>query len=121
MKIKNKQPLLWPIVQFFFKAEFKNIQAFTFGDTVYCPYYPLPTHVIAHEQVHIEQHRGSKVVAACLFLPYVFSKRFRLKLELPAFQAQVAAGLSVDIAAASLSSKFYGKIISYEHARWLLR
>lgn len=128
MKIKNKRPLFWFMVKMFFPSVEWNKVAFTFGDTIYSSQ-PLSKAILGHELVHIEQHRNSKLFAMYIFIRYFFSKKFRLELEIPAYQAEwkIIKKTEKDTdkkrvrLALSISSKLYGNMISYDEALKLFK
>jgi len=98
--------------------------AITYGDTVYSKN-PIPLHIRAHEQVHIEQQaiKGAKE----WWDRYLVEKEFRLSQEIPAYKAQAEyikahnKGWMPQIRklAADMES-MYGGMITYKEALNLL-
>lgn len=119
MKLKHRKPLLWFLVKLLYGADFKSIQAFTFGNTCYSPR-PCVNWVLAHEQKHAEQQRHSRVYGLWCFFRYYFDKKYRFQCELEAWQVAVKVGAPKCIAASSLSHKLYGQLVTYEEALKLL-
>ena len=97
----------------------KGMAGFTPGPfTLIRPAYKgdAPLHV--HEAVHRRQFWRSCGLA--LPLMYLLSRKWRLKLEVEAYKAQIAAGMAAKSAAGFLASPAYGLGISEVEALQLL-
>lgn len=126
MKILNRPPRLYRIIQLFFpEYDFDTVHAFVFGDTIYTKHRPLPKDIAVHESIHIIQMRYSKFYAIFHFLRYFLSKKFRVQTELPAFREQYrylkfhgmnAYDAAKRFARALSEEKIYGNKITYEEA-----
>ena len=75
-----------------------------------------PLHI--HEEVHQRQMVEDGVLK--FWFKYLFCPNCRLKYEVEAYRAQIAAGASLDSCAAHLSGMYYLGI-DFEQARCLLR
>ncbi len=115
IKIKESKPMLWFIIKLFYpKAEWEKV-AFTFGNTIYGV--NLSSDIIAHEMVHVKQQHYSKIFACYSFLRYWISSKYRLSMEIPAYQEQWKhGGITKEKLARNISSPLYGNMISYEEA-----
>lgn len=115
--------MFWWLVKLCFpKAEWGKV-AFSFGDTIYYHKQDIAKDLLAHERVHLNQHHYSKLFACYVFVRYVFSKKYRLSMEIPAYQAQWNVLKNGEYSllhrsemAKNLSHPMYGSIISYEEA-----
>lgn len=118
MKIKYKKPFLFPILTLLFKAKWGEC-IFTFGDTIYT-FRELKNDELVHEQIHIKQHRGSKVFALWFVIKYTISRKVRLQSELEAYKAQYKVNGNLHLMAYCLSSKLYGNLVTFQEAKKLL-
>lgn len=89
MKILNRPPKLqWLIKLFFPGYDFDRVVAFAFGDTIYTHFDPIADYDLIHEKVHLRQMRYSKLYGIIHFIKFFFSRRFRYKTELEAYQEE---------------------------------
>ena len=108
------------------KALNPNVSAvFTYGDTIYCPYYQgtLPYHLIVHETTHQVQ-QGTNPEG--WWKLYLVNPDFRLSQELAAYRAQYKhfamgrdrndAARFLYVLAHDLASAMYGNIITLDKA-----
>lgn len=124
MKISHNKPPHWLIMRMVFKCDW-NRTAFAFGNTIYSKT-ELPDHIIKHESVHLEQQHHSFIGAWVWLVRYLFSKKYRYRMELEAYQEQwrffrrhYAYNYHADFiakVAGDLSGKLYGNIVSYDEA-----
>lgn len=130
MKVINKQPWIWKFIQRWFPAAEWGKVTFTFYSRVYSKY-EVPDYIIEHEKVHERQMTKFLPVALVWLVLYWTNKRFRLKMEIPAYrreyqylcekvkdpnmQARALANLSL-----ALSGPVYRKMISYQEAKTLI-
>lgn len=115
MKIKYKKPLFWWVVSFFHPGAEWGKVIFAFGDTIYTAKI-LNEAELAHEKVHLKQHKHSKMYAFFFALMCTISKKFFLKAEIEAYQAENKIKPNPFQYARSLSSKVYNDMITYEEA-----
>lgn len=70
---------------------------------------------IRHEMVHVKQQREDGIL---FFIRYVFSKRWRVRYEAPAYALDVVDGRrGLDNAARALSGPLYGNACTFPEAR----
>ena len=122
MKILHRPPRLCWVIQLFFKYDFNNIHALSFGNTIYSKHNPISLDLIEHEKVHLKQMKHSRIYAAWHFIKYILSKRFRYETELKAYRVQYnfckKKGWFLDPKkiALHLAGEEYKKCISYDEA-----
>jgi hypothetical protein len=115
MKIVYRKPLFWNIVTWFYSNAVWGKVIFTFGDTIYAPHL-LDKAIETHEMVHIKQHHSSKLFACYVFLRCYFDKKYFLKIETEAYQAENKIVYAPEKYARNISSSVYNNIISYKDA-----
>lgn len=102
---------------------------FTYGDTIYIPGgMQLPSHLLAHEKVHIEQQ--TKMGAEKWWKKYLVDSEFRLDQEVEAYRAQYKAMFALQRSMRriifrklcnDLAGPMYGYVVSNEEAARLIR
>lgn len=131
MRIIRENPrFLWPIIKWRFPHADPERIIISFGDRIYAKG-SLPPSKIEHERVHLAAQRHSRLWAGILMIPYLFSARFRLRQEIPAYQAEwrwiflnvhdreLRARLKREMCI-DLSSALYGNIITYDKANIII-
>lgn len=129
MKILNKYPPNYSLIQTVFKncEEFKSI--FCYGDTVYNPFeIEVTKDLEVHEEVHQKQQGGDP---DGWWMQYLTDPQFRLEQEIAAYGTQYALAFKVaprkisdwvkEKCAQSLSSELYGNLLSYGEAESKIR
>jgi len=126
-KISYKKPPFQWLFRIVF-GKIPELYCFTFGNTIYTnPGRQLNPAQIAHEEVHVKQHKSSKIFAFFFMIRFICSKSFRLKVEAPAYRAEwnktkevirdrnVRGSILLDLAH-SLSDPAYGNLVSFPEA-----
>lgn len=85
MKIVHHPPLIYPLLKWRFpEIDFYGSPTntvITIADTIYSAY-PMASHILRHEMVHIRQQKGSKLYAYLYFIPrYFLDREFRERME----------------------------------------
>lgn len=132
IKVKNEEPPIYKSVCKAFGK--KDIHAFfTYGDTMYNPSeLEVPSDVLVHEAVHMEQQKHSEEEAELWWGKYLRDPQFRLDQEARAYGKQFKAlcGVRKDrnhqarlliILARSLSGPLYNNIVSHSEAMKLIK
>lgn len=130
MRIIYKKPVLWPVISFFFPAIEWDKIVMTFGHRIYTAK-ELRQDIIEHEKVHMKQQTRWLFIAFIMVTIYFISKRFRLKMEVPAYRAQYQylithtddpekKALALFNMANQLSSPIYGSMVSLQEAKRLI-
>lgn len=82
---RNKYNPVW----FFWFKIFPNANPettyFSFGDLIITPNGIITDELYAHELVHLEQQKNSKLHGLWWYTKYIFSQKFRLEMEIPAY------------------------------------
>lgn len=119
----EKEPWIYPAIRRVIGNEPRD-GALVYGGKIYSDKELMPD-ALEHELLHVEQQRGrNKVLWA---LRYLFSKEFRLKVELEAYRHQYRFICSIEhdrnlraqalrSMANDLASGTYGRIVSFEDA-----
>ncbi|MBI9110011.1 hypothetical protein [Maridesulfovibrio ferrireducens] len=82
----------------------KRFAGYTIGPVILIrPKYKDDAGLLAHEQKHVEQFWAAPVLHGVM---YRFSKGYRLKSEVEAYQAQIECGMDINRAAKFLSGKY---------------
>lgn len=82
-KIVTKEPFWW-----FITGKKWGDVAMTFGNVIYCRADKLTPDVLAHEMVHLKQHKYSKLYAFYILIRSSLNHKFHDKLELEATTEQ---------------------------------
>lgn len=88
-KIITKKPFWW-----FITGKPWGSVAMAFGDTIYCSKDKLTDEIIAHEKVHLRQHKYSKLYATYILIKCTFNNKFYEELEREAYREQLRFRLS---------------------------
>lgn len=123
--IQNNPPFLFLLKLVFPKID-QKYTAITFGNRIYHRG-ELPADIVEHELVHCRQQGYSVLKAIPWCLRYCFSRRFRLEMELEAYQKQYdfvkheardmfKTVRALEQFAADLSGPMYGNLIPYYEA-----
>lgn len=116
MKIVNKKPWFWWIINIFSPNAKWGTVTLSLGDTIYTLKHPLSKGEIIHEQVHGRQDHHSKIIAILNAFRCLLDKKYYLRCEIEAYQAQNKVDYQPERYASYLSGPVYNNIISYEEA-----
>lgn len=109
--------MFWWIVKIFNPHAVWGNVVFSFGDTIYYNHQSqLTTDILAHEKVHLKQQHYSKIFAIYDTIRCIIDKKYYLRGEIEAYQAQNRVNPNPRAYASHLSSPVYNNIISYEEA-----
>ena len=92
--IKVVKRNLWnPIWLIWYKILFRNANPkttyFGFGKLMITPNGMISNDLYIHEKVHLEQQKYSYIYGLWWYICYIFSQKFRLKMEIPAYGEQI--------------------------------
>lgn len=121
LRISRRRPSLWWVVKFLYGADFHRVKGFTFGNVMYFPTLNTEYWVLKHEERHAQQQKFSRIWGAVCFARYYLSRRYRFACELDAWKYAIReGGAPKEVAAKSLSSPFYGSMVTYDEAMRIL-
>ncbi len=125
MENKTKKPWIVHLIKLKFPRIVDDDIIMVWGDTVYkSKHIDFPNHLVAHEQVHIKQQKGSKLYGLIWLIGYIFSNTFRLNKELEAYRIQYRISGDPKVLhkiATDLSSDIYGNLVSFDEAVKLIK
>lgn len=81
--IKNKKPIIWPLIHLFFPAAEWGQVICAWGPNIYAAK-PISDDLLAHEIVHNIQQKMSFIVGLWWWFRYIASTKFRREQEIPA-------------------------------------
>jgi hypothetical protein len=135
MQVVRARPPLFAEIDAVFKIAGKPV-IFAFGDAIYNPHgVAITPEILAHEAVHGRRQREGADGVEGWWRRYLRDPAFRLAEELPAHRAEYAEfcannrdgaarngrRLALHHIAARLASPLYGRLVSYDEARRLIK